>query len=192
MKINNVAAPAVIIICILASLYLGTASLVTVKHIKDYEDAKKLEQLTKNTDTENVIYEGLIFKNKQEMKNFIEDLNFGNVNKWFDWSESIPLFMVIILGACSFGLLGTIMKMLYEHIFSIKKLEANNFITLPLLGFLSGFLSIGISYLLPKIFLESDALINPVGLILFSLFFGFFIKEFIELIATKLFKPIKD
>jgi H+/Cl- antiporter ClcA len=123
------------------------------------------------------------------MDKFIKDLQYSKVSNWFDWSENVPAFMVLILGACSFGLLGVIMKMLYEHIFAIKKLEDSNYVTLPLLGFLSGFISIGLSYLLPNIFLDGSSLINPVGLILFSLLFGFFIKEFIESLATKIFTP---
>jgi hypothetical protein len=185
--ISNKLAAASIFFCLLIAFYVGTASLVTVKHLADYEEAKKLEQLSSGADSVRVIYDGLIFKNKAEMNKFVDELKYVNVNKWFNWSDTVPFFLLLILGACSFGLLGVIMKMLYEHIFAIKKIEDNNYIALPLLGFLSGFLSIGLSYLLPNIFLEGSALINPVGLILFSLLFGFFIKEFIQLLATKLF-----
>lgn len=185
-------AAAVVFFSLLIAFYVGTASLVTVKHIADYEESKKLEQLSAGADSIRVIYDGLIFKNKAEMNKFVDELKYVNVNKWFNWSDTVPFFLLLILGACSFGLLGAVMKMLYEHIFAIKKIEDNNYITLPLLGFLSGFLSIGLSYLLPNIFLEGDALINPVGLILFSLLFGFFIKEFIQLLATKLFTPKKN
>ncbi len=184
---DKIKAGLTIFLCLLVAFYIGTASLVTAKQMSDYEEAKKLENLSANSDSVKVVYEGMIFANKAEMENFIVDLKAANVNKWFNWSDTIPAFMVLILGACSFGLLGTIMKMLYEHIFSIKLLYENNYVTLPLLGFLSGFLSIGLSYLLPSIFLDSASLINPVGLILFSLLFGFFIKEFIQLLASKLF-----
>ena len=187
MNTNKVTAGLIVFFSLLIAFYVGTASLVTVKQLADYDEAKKLERLTPNTDSVKVIYDDIVFKNKVEMTNFINDLKNANINKWFNWSEALPAFMILILGACSFGLLGAIIKMLYEHVFAIKKLEDNNYITLPLLGFLSGFISIGLSYLLPSIFLETTSLINPVGLILFSLFFGFFTKEFMQLIATKIF-----
>lgn len=187
MKFNNAIPAITIILWSIIGLYFGTGALVSTKEINDYQESKKIKNIVQNVDSSGVIYDGLYFRNLTEMENFIKDEKYANVITLFDWSSRIPDFLILIIGACSFGLIGTIMKILYEHIFSITLLSSNKYISLPFFGFLTGFLSIGISYLLPGLFLESKALINPVALILFSMLFGFFSKEFTEKIAHKLF-----
>lgn len=177
---------------IILSVYLGTVSLISTKNLQDFNEAKTIKQLSKNIDTVKVIYDGLVFQNQQEVENYLKDSKYANVSKYFDWSDSIPDFLIVILGACSFGLLGSVLKILSEHVFSEKKIFNNYYVALPLLSFLSGFVSIGISYLLPNVFLEGKALVNPVGLILFSLLFGFFSKEFFEKISSTLFPSQKQ
>ena len=81
MNTNKITAGLVVFFSLLIAFYVGTASLVTVKQLADYDEAKKLERLTPNTDSVKVIYDGIVFKNKAEMTNFINDLKNANINK---------------------------------------------------------------------------------------------------------------
>ncbi|MGC4104185.1 hypothetical protein [Ferruginibacter sp.] len=173
---------------IILSFYFGTCSLISIKEIDDYNTSRKVEAISANIDSVAVVYDGIPFKNKTEMKHFVEDEKYAYVSKLFDWSSKIPDFLILLIGTCSFGLLGSLTKIIYDHVFGITLIQNSKYFAFPLLGFLSGFISIGISYLLPNIFLESKSMTNPVGLILFSLFFGFFTKEFLEKIHSKIVK----
>jgi|WetSurMetagenome_2_1015567.scaffolds.fasta_scaffold147196_1 hypothetical protein len=186
-KIKRIVAPFTIFIWLILGLYFGPSSLINANRNIQQEKLKEIKANTSLDTSRQIIYNGIIFANYKAVQSYVEEKKYVVFDKIFVSLSELPEFMILIVGTCFFGLLGAVIKILFEHIFEIKHLHDSKYIALPVLGLLSGFISIGISYLLPSIFLNSKELLNPVGIILFSLLFGFFIKEFIEILQKKLF-----
>ena len=161
---------------LLTGLYMGIGGLTRAKlddTLLNLEQDK--EKLVK--DTVNIIYDGLDFSIQYELQYYREA---ESVEKIFPWALKISSFFILIMTALSFGLLGGVVSIIKEIVFDRKPLNDLQIWSLPILGLLTGFIVLGMSYLLPTVLVKNGGDIRPVTLMFLCLFGGMFARSLFE------------
>lgn len=172
-----------IIFWMVAGIYFGVGGITLINASND------MEKTLKTTDTSkggSVIYDKIPFKNIQEVKNYISSKKNDNIKKWMFYVD-VPDFLSMIITGCSFGMLGTIISILYSLAFGGAKLDELKIFSQPLLGMMIGLMVMAISYLIPSLLktdTATDNNINPLSLMFFCLFAGIYSKDFYERVAS--------
>jgi len=172
---------------LILSLYFGIGGIMSI----DLNAANKQIEQAKQTDNVAVIYDGITFKNKGAMQQYLQELKKESLVKFFWWIDDLTDFGALIITACFFGMLGGIISIVNDITINNKKIEDLHFYSTPISGFLTGFVVLAITYLIPTLLVEKSDNIRSVSLMFLCLFGGIKSKEFYEKIDkyfSKLFK----
>lgn len=158
-----------IVIWLLAGLYFGTGGITRLDNIEKKEKAEH------NGDTVKAIYKHRIFQNMAKAQAYIDEKQTEYI---YPWITPIPAFLAYMITSCSFGLLGSLIFLLTEIAFNDKKLEDIKYLSIPLLGMLTGIVVLGLSLLIPNILIAGNKDIKPEGLVFLCLFCGLYSNKF--------------
>lgn len=103
-------------LCILVALLVAYAA-VGVWHRADLDYKIAQARLGQPTDDQAVVYDGVPFKNKDELLLFLAD---QNAQEYFPWAFRLPELSVLFLGAFCFGFLGAIVRCLKSAVGYLK------------------------------------------------------------------------
>jgi hypothetical protein len=176
----KILAPLCILIWFCSSIYFGTGGYNYIKVKQDEEKAAN------SSDTIKVVYNEVCYKNKASLLVALEKQATINL---YPMIEPLPTSVWVLITIFSFGILGSITNLLKQIALDSKEIVELKFISGPLLGMLTGFIIIGLSYLLPSTLANGDVELKPVSIMFLSLFSGFFSIEFYIFLA-KLFNRI--
>ena len=126
------------------------------------------EQLTTNS-PQSYIYDGTAYK---DMKSLIAAVDDEQFNKLFGWMQWIPIHVIYVLAACSFGCLGANISIVYDIVRHGAKVPSSSESARPLLGAGIGLMTLAITQVLPRILLVDAGTSSSTALICFSLFAG--------------------
>ncbi len=172
----------VIIGWLIIGLYFGSGGITRL------ENDNLIKKTSNSTDTSQVIYNKVSYKNKNEL---ISQLEHDEMDTIYPWVDSIPSFVAYLITACAFGLLGSITHIIYQIVLKDIELAALKYWSSPVLGTLTGMLVLGISFVLPNTLFSTDAEIKPSTLMFICLFCGLYSVQFykrMENSFTKIFK----
>jgi hypothetical protein len=180
-KSPKIIATTAVTLWLLLSIYLGAGGITKL------ENNNLLKKTLADTDTTQVVYKGINFKNKNEL---IVTLEQEQMSIIFPWLDSVPSFLAYLITACAFGMLGGVINLILQIFREGKNVEEVNYFSLPILSCLSGIVVLGLSFVLPTVLFKEGAEIKPTGLMFLCLFTGLFAKQFysgVEKIFTKVF-----
>jgi H+/Cl- antiporter ClcA len=175
-----------LVLWIIVGLFFGIGGIVNIQSNNIKNDKHKLG-ITDDTiqhlnaaDTNSVIYDGITFKNKRALTQYLNSLPSENFSRIYSLFDNLPDFMGQIITAFAFGLLGSVIRIILGIAYHSKKIEDVSYISQPLLGMLTGLVVMGISYVIPNLLSKNAVNIDPISLMFFSLFAGIYNKEFYE------------
>lgn len=161
---------------LLTGLYFGMGGIsrISVDDVTETIDKQK-DALKK--DTIDVVLNDVTIQNKYQLKYILE---YSNLENYFPWAIQLTTFSSFLVTSMSFGLLGSIINILIQIVFSSVKIEDSNYISKPLLGLLTGIVVLGLSYILPTLIIKGSAEIRPLSLMFLCLFCGIYSDKFYE------------
>lgn len=153
------------------ALYLGTGGYIILQNKQMYEKAKTLEK-------KEVDYQGITFYNKEIMSAAREqDL----IIYVYPYAMKIPSFLSFLLTAVSFGIIGSLGKVINDTIQKkVKFKDTQNLILVPIQGGIIGIIILGISYTIPIILTNENVNLKPITIVFLSLFGGVFYLNFYD------------
>ena len=169
-------------ICALSSLYFGIGGSLKTENYNEVGKNHNFNDTTQVTDTDNVVY-----KNYAEMLLHHEDSQALNI---FPWIIYLPDFVATIITACFFGMLGGVILVIKKIAIYNEAIESINFVSLPILGFFTGLVVLGINYIIPTILVSGDTKIRPITLLFLCLFAGMFSNDFYSFLAKAIHKKV--
>lgn len=158
---------------LILGLYFGTGGVCKLENDKLITEPE--------SDTTKVEFEGIPYKNERHMHIAIEN---DEMNKIFPWTEKLPSFIDYLITACAFSLIGTLSRMFYDSSQGVTPISKSKFLSRPIFGVLTGILVLGITYVVPNIFLADRSPVNGATLVFISLFCGVFSEKFYSLISN--------
>ncbi len=167
------------------SLYFGIGGSLKTENYNeinknyDFDDTVQVRHLPDNT----------VYKNYAELQLYKED---QKALKIFPWITFIPSFVGTIITACFFGMLGAVISLLKDVALRNEKVEDVSYISIPLLGFLTGIVVLGLNYIIPIVLVAGENDIRPITLLFFSLFAGLFSPQFYNYLSNSTSKIFKD
>lgn len=167
---------------LVVGVYFGSGGIIKL------ENDNHLKKLIGNIDTIAIEYKGIRFKNKLSMLSRIES---DELEQIYPWTNSVPSFLSYLITACSFSLIGSITGMIYSVVLQGKTIHDLKYISNPLLGLLTGILVLGVSVIVPSLFLTESADIRPTSLMFICLFCGLFMERFFNGVSKGFNKIIK-
>ncbi len=185
---KTLAAYCIIIILLSSALYLGIGGMGKI----EFRDSLKEWSVKKPdiSDTAKVNYNGLSFDNSIEMNKSDIAEEYIMFIKIFFWAEHIPDVVCLLITCCAFSLLGSIIWLLRDCLVSKTELCNQKYLLHCLLGFLTGFFVLGLTYVLPTVLLKGDSQFRPISLMFFSLFAGMYSFSFYNKLSTLFEKKI--
>lgn len=170
----------VLILWLLAGLYFGTGGITKI------ENNNLVKQTISASDTGIVVFQGQKFKDKEALVRHLEGQQISAIYPWID---NLPSYVSYLITACSFGLLGAIVRIFMQLTFQNKSLSECKVYTLPVLGLLTGLVMLGVFLIFPIFFITSDSSIRPGGLMFLCLFAGIYLDAFYKKVS-KLFDTV--
>jgi hypothetical protein len=167
-----------IILCmwLLAGLYFGIGGISRISVDEVTESIDKQKDALKK-DTINIKLDGVDIENKYQLKYILE---YSNLENYFPWAIQLTTFSSFLVTSMSFGLLGAMINILIQIVFSASKIEDSNYVSKPLLGLLTGIVVLGLSYIIPTLIVKGNAEIKPLSLMFLCLFCGIYSDKFYE------------
>lgn len=162
------------------SIYFGTGGY---NYINIVQGEHKVEQ---SKDTVEVLYNNITYKNKAHL-NYCLELE-ANASL-YPIISSLPTSLLILITIFSFGILGSVTNLIKQIAIENKPMVELKYISEPILGMLTGFIIIGLSYLVPSTLATTDIELKPMSLVFLSFFSGLFSKDFF-IHLSKLFNRI--
>jgi len=96
----------------------------------------------------------------------------------FPWVDALPSFVANVITACSFGMLGGIISIIKRVALLKENLSDINCFAIPVLGFFTGLVVLGLNYIIPTILVSGNTQIRPISLLFLCLFAGVYANEF--------------
>jgi hypothetical protein len=174
-------------IFLILSLYFGIGGIISI----NLNEIEKQREQASQTDNVAVNYDGINFKNKDELFSYLNIQKNQNISKFFWWVDDLTDFGALVVTACFFGMLGGVISVINNVAINDKKLEDLHYFSVPISGFLSGIVVLGITYLIPTILVQKSDNIRSMSLMFLCLFGGIKSKELYEKVDkyfNKLFK----
>jgi len=183
----------------LIALYLGTGGFIILQNDQIY-----IKPNVNSRDSDN-LRDTVYFKKKQVIS---KNINYDNkevlyvaeqqglILKIYPYADKIPSILCFILTAISFGIIGSVGKVINDSIQNKNELNnAPNLLLIPIQGGFIGLIIIGISYVIPIILTNDSVSLKPVTIVFLSLFGGIFYLNFynwlMSLINKKIFEDDK-
>lgn len=158
------------------SLYLGIGGTLKTENYNQIEKDYNFSDTAQVADMS-----GMVYKNLAEMLLAKEDEKSA---RFFPFLPVLPDFVASILTACFFGMLGGVIAVMRDVALKKIKLEQTCYISIPLLGFFTGLVVLGLNYLVPAILVSGEHDIRPMTLLFFALFAGMYADEFYQFISS--------
>lgn len=160
----------ILILFLIIALYFGIGGLIILENDLKYEKAKTLEK-------KEVYYNNKIkFHNKEVMNAAIQQ---DHILKIYPYAKQLPSAMSFIITALSFGMIGSIGKVINDSIKNKVRLsETINLLLIPLQGSIIGLIILGISYVIPLLLTSDDVSLKPITIVFLCLFGGIFYLDF--------------
>ncbi len=172
-----------LIIWLIAGLYFGSGGIAKI------ENYNLIKSTIGEHDTTKVVYDGITFVNKGALIRTLEEAQMQAI---FPWINSLPSYVSYIITACSFGLLGTIISIFIQLAIYKQKLADLPVYTLPVLGLLTGFVMLGITFIFPALLFHSEKDIKASGLMFICLFGGLYTEKLYERLAQLFNKTLGE
>lgn len=147
------------------------------------------EENKNSKDTIKVYYGGTSFRNIKEVSILKER---QATIKMYPLINTLPTLIFDLIIVFAFGVLGSITNLFKQIAYEKKKIEDLNYISEPILGMLTGFIIIGLSYLIPNTLAVNDIVLKPMSLMFLSLFSGFFSIKFYSYLNSLFGKIFKE
>lgn len=110
---------------------------------------------------------------------------------FFKFIDMFPSLLLLVITACSFGLLGGTIKIIRDTVFNSIPISETKYVLVPLLGLLSGLIIFALSYIIPIVLVSGENEVRKTTLMFLSLFAGIMVDKFyfwLETLFNKLFK----
>lgn len=154
---------------LILALYFGTGGFIILQNEQLYESSSVLE-------AKEVDYHGIKFLNKGILEAAIQQ---DHILTFYPYAKSIPSALSFIMTAISFGIIGSIGKMINDVVIGKKKLaEVENLLLIPLHGGIIGLIILGISFAIPVLLTSDTESLKPISVVFLSLFGGIFYLQF--------------
>jgi hypothetical protein len=134
-----------------------------------------------------VIFENRQFRNEHALK---IHLLASAERKWFPWMVDLPEPVALLVTALSFGLLGGVVRTLFDSIKNNVPLSKSSFGIL-LLSALMGLLMLGASYVIPAALTISETNVRLVALLFLCLIGGLFYDHMFSWLKKQFEKFLK-
>jgi hypothetical protein len=164
----------VVLSWLLLSLYFGVSGYLTVDLLNLIDKAKQVK-------SEPIIVDETEYENRYA---FLYAYNYENTIAIFPYLKKLPDSLALIITAMAFGALGGVTRILKQMAFENISIDSIKFISIPLVGMLSGIFILGVTYVIPTILVSGDQKIRPETLVFLSLFSGLFSKRFYDWLST--------
>jgi len=167
------------LLCItLAALYCAAAGWINA----ELNAALKENKTTKVIQP--VIAHGIQFVNEDALKRYDQA---ATARGWFPWMVDLPQPLALFITTISFGLVGGVMRVVFDALHNNVALAGHTFARVFLSG-LTGLLVLGISFVIPAALTFSEATVRPVALLFLCLIGGIFYDHLIGWVKTRLEK----
>lgn len=207
----NVVSTIVLVIWILVSGYLCIGSIVLIESMEKVKliENKIEENITNQISIANkeghsyndaeTIISRIRGKNKElsfEDEQAIRNLEYGiwyysfTGYSYITFITFLPYFALLFLGAGASGCLGTIAKIIYDHVEGpdSRQISSAKFLSQPAFGFFIGIMVLAISFVIPTIFVKGESTLNFTSTILIGFFAGIFSEDFFAGIKNRISK----
>jgi hypothetical protein len=168
---------------LLIALYLGTGGFIILQNEQLYEKSFTLE-------AKEVIESGsgIKFANKERMEAALQQ---ALIQKIYPYAKSIPSALSFVLTAISFGIIGSIGKIINDVIIKKQILnEVGNLLLIPLQGGIIGLIILGVSYAIPVLLTSDAESLKPITVVFLSLFGGIFYLQFYKWFSKAIDKVV--
>lgn len=150
--------------------YFGTAGYTKLK-IDELINLGKTK-----TDSKPVLRGKISFKNSFYLAAYEEELK---ASKFFPGIFlSTPNILVLLITACSFGILGALTYLTKEIAINNATIESMKVISVPMLGALTGIIMSGLATLVPSILVSGETELKPLSLVFLCFFGGLYNSRF--------------
>lgn len=183
----KIVASLILLVWFLAGLFFGIGGLTKLNSDETMESILKNKADLISKPFAPITVNGLTIDNEFEYE--ISNERDG-LEKYFTWTVTLPRFTALTITALSFGLLGAVISLFKDLAFRNKTVLEIPYLSLPLLGILTGLVVLGLSYLLPTLITKGSNEIRPITLMFLCLFCGICADDFykkIEKSFDKLF-----
>ena len=102
----------------------------------------------------------------------------------------LPYIVLLFLTVGTTGLLGSVVKKIYDHINQTVLLKDSKYISVPVFGFFLGIMVLAISYIIPTVFVRGDTTVNMTSVVFLCFFSGIYNKRFFEWISNLISKVL--
>ena len=173
-----------ITVWLITGLYMGIGGFTSLKLRETLKELKDNKSKILLNDTLKYETSGLTL-NAYEYKVFNEK---QDADRYFSWAENLPTYPALLFTAMSFGLLGALIDLFKQIVIGDISVEKLKYISLPLLGILTGIVILGLSYILPTLLVKEANEIRPITLMFLCLFASIYFEKFYDFLSTKFTK----
>lgn len=169
----------------LASFYFGTAGIVNSSSVIEINNIPKTEFTATFDSVQNKYktfnYNGIIFNSMGEVR---EAQILEGIPKIYKWIFEVSDTTILLVSCCFLGALGSIFKVIKDLFFAIPIGIRQRFLY-PVLGFVSGFIILTISYALPKFLTTgSEIKLDPSSIMFISILAGMLVERFYQWLSN--------
>jgi hypothetical protein len=165
----------------ITSLYFGVGGSLSSENYNEISKTHDFKSL------DSVKIDKVVYKNAAELLLARENKKSVVI---FPWIVYLPIYVCTILTACCYSLLGALICILKKVAILGIPLSETNYISIPVLGFFTGLVILGLNYVIPTVLVSGDTQIRPITLLFLCLFGGIYVSEFYEFLTKTILKKI--
>jgi len=177
----------VLMLWVLIGLYFGVSGVARLKMEEDLETLK-MRQDTLTKKQIDIEVNEISFTDEYSYEYYT---TIGPYVSLFPWFFNVPSIIGIFLTAMSFGLIGSIGRLVLQITKDKLTLDKAKIWSEPVLGIFIGIAVLGLSYVVPNLLVADAGTIRPVTLMFLTFFCGLYSQEFFEILSnffSKFFK----
>jgi hypothetical protein len=171
----------ILVLWISVGFFLGIGGLSKLSVDETLENIQKRQTELMAKKFPPIDVEGVTIDNEYDYQIFNEN---KGIETYFKWTVLLPRFTALIITAMSFGLLGAVVALVRQLSINGKNILEVKYLSLPILGILTGLVVLGLSYLLPTLITKGANEIRPITLMFLCLFCGICTDNFYKKIES--------
>ena len=104
----------------------------------------------------------------------------------------VPYTALLFLTVGTAGVLGSLARMVIDHVRDIISIDESKCFAFPISGFFMGIMVLAISYIIPSVFIRGDTTVNTTSVVLICFFAGLFMDLFYNWIMNVVGRFLKS
>jgi hypothetical protein len=149
------------------------------------DPASIINEITASTNNKNTQNQ-LTFEDKEAIQNLWHVYWYYRARgfSYIIFLTILPYTVLLFLSVGAAGVLGSIARIIIDHVRNIGTISESKYVAMPIAGFFMGIMVLAISYIIPTVIVKGDTYLNITSVVLICFFAGLFSDSFYKWIMN--------